>query len=382
MKTIAIVSKKMITGGVEKALIAMLKKFDYSKLSVDLYLEQLGGEQISNLPKEVNVYQIPVLKNKDMYRHSILVLKKLFYSLIIKFRKHSYVEECFYASQMLCPITKKYDYAISYHAPNTIPVFYVIDKIKAHKKILWLHGDLDTNSGDDKLLIKYYEKYDKFFAVSKKIVESFNRFHPTRCKDIEVFYNYVDTQQIINLAKEGPTFENSNCFNILTIGRLDKQKGYDLAIKACKMLSECGYEFKWYVCGEGSERKRIEELIRIYNLKNTFILLGNQSNPYGYLADCDLYVQPSLTEGYCTTTNEARMLCKAVITTDVSGAQEQFLDNETGWIVPINYNSIYKKIKYCFEHKNEIQRVKNNLKKQSNIDNSVDINELLICKII
>lgn len=59
-------------------------------------------------------------------------------------------------------------------------------------------------------------------------------------------------------------------------------------------------------------------------------------NPYGYLKNCDIYVQTSRFEGYCTTTNEAKDLRKPVITTNVSGANEQFENNKSGLIVNID----------------------------------------------
>lgn len=376
MKSVAIVSRKMITGGVEKALIAMLKKIDYSKVSVDLYLEEVGGDLFSELPKEVNIYRIPSVSKHNFFTHPLLLFKKIFYIGLLKTKKHSYLQECFFASQTLCPIKKKYDYAISYHAPNTIPVFYVIDKINADKKILWLHGDLETNSGNNKLLLKYHEKYNKAFAVSKSVYNSFIKYHPLKKNDIELFYNFVDVESIKNQSKSGPSFKNDSSFKILTIGRLDKQKGYDLAVKACKILVDKGYHFHWYVCGEGSERKAIEELLSSNNLKDTFILLGNQSNPYGYLADCDLYVQTSRYEGYCTTTNEARMLYKPVITTEVSGAKEQFEDNFTGWIVPIDINSIASKIEDCLNNIENLKRISSNLKKTLYLNSEQSINKI------
>ena len=59
MKRIVIISHHMITGGVERALISMLKKFDYSQVEIDLYLEHLGGKLFDEIPKEVKCYKIP-----------------------------------------------------------------------------------------------------------------------------------------------------------------------------------------------------------------------------------------------------------------------------------------------------------------------------------
>ena len=98
-------------------------------------------------------------------------------------------------------------------------------------------------------------------------------------------------------------------------------------------------------------------MIRARKLERVFILLGNQVNPYGYLSTCDLYVQPSRYEGYCTATAEAKILGKPVITTEVSGAREQFCNNETGWIVPISVEALSDQISWCLDHRKDMERI-------------------------
>lgn len=362
MKKIAIVTRKMITGGVERALIAMLKQFDYSMVEVDLYLENLGGELYNEVPNEVNCYKIPTVSLKTSSKHPIATLKKMHALLKTKKDKFSYADENYYASRMLLPIKKKYDIAIAYHAPNTVPVFYVIDGINATKKILWLHGDLDTNNGQEKKLYAYHSRYDQVYGVSKSIEKNFIDYHPDMIKKVSVFYNYIDISEIHRKAELGETYDdNFDGIRVLSIGRLSKQKGFDIAIEVCAELVLNNCNFRWYICGEGDERVYLEKCIEDKGLKDHFILLGNKDNPYGYLKDCDLYVQTSRFEGYCTTTNEARMLYKPVITTDVSGAREQFEDGNTGWIVPINSNDIKEKMIYCFKNLSELEVISKNL---------------------
>lgn len=380
MKKIAIVTRKMITGGVERALIAMLKQFNYREVQVDLYLESMGGELFEDIPPNVNCIQIPTLKGIEYIKHPVYSARKAISFLKLKFGKHSYIDQCYLSSKMLLPVKGKYDIAISYHAPNTIPVFYAIDGICADKKILWLHGDLSENSGDSKVAILYHGKYDKVFAVSEYVKNSFLKYHPNKIQDTEVFYNYVDVEQIKKKAETGSTY--SDCFDgmrILTIGRLDKQKGLDLAIKACKYLVDLKYKIRWYVCGNGPERENLEKLIHEQRLNDSFILLGNQENPYRYLKDCDLYVQPSRAEGYCTTTNEAKILFKPVITTNVSGASEQFENGYTGWIVQIDEYEIAEKICYCISKPDEMKKVSNTLR---NLNSKTEFEIERITKIV
>jgi len=362
MKKVAIVTRKMITGGVERALIAMLKRFDYTAVEVDLYVEALGGELFDEIPKEVNCIQIPSVTGLEAVWHPLLAARKLNTMRKLRSGNHSYIEQCYLSSRMLMPIRKEYDIAISYHAPNTVPVFYVIDGIPAKKKILWLHSDLENNAGDTEIAIQYHGQYNQVYAVSPSARESFLKYHPQMASCTEVFYNYVDAENIRSKAKNGPTFtDDFHGTRILSIGRLAAQKGFDMAILICKKLIERGFLIRWYICGEGEDRSKLEKMIHKNHLEEVCFLLGNQPNPYHYLSDCDLYVQPSRFEGYCITAHEARVLTKPVVITDVAGASDQFESGVTGWIVPINTEAIENQIAYCLEHPEEVSAVQKRL---------------------
>lgn len=365
MKKIAIVTRKMITGGVEKALLSLLKELKSNNIEIDLYLESEGGDLFNQIPEWINTKKIQTNTKTLNYlvKHPYSFCKSNIYKLKLR-REKDYIKQCELTSKCLPVIKKEYDLAISYHAPNTVPVFYTINNINADKKILWLHGDIITNNCNNQNMYKYYRKYDKIFCVSKYIKETFDEYFTELSDRTEVFYNFIDVKNLQQLSLEGPTFsDNFTGTRILTIGRLDYQKGYDLAVKICSKLKNDKYNIRWYACGEGNSRNEIEKLIKKYNLENEFILLGNQANPYGYLKDCDLYVQTSRYEGYCTTTNEARVFGKAIITTNVSGADEQFENDKTGLITEITIDSVYKNIKYLLENPDRKEYIENNLKK-------------------
>lgn len=377
-KKIAIVSRKMITGGVEKALLGILKNMDFNKLEIDLYLEQLGGDLFDSIPKEVNIKKIPTVKENKIYilNHPIKYLESIISRIRVRL-ENNYLKQCKIASKCLPIIDENYDLAISYHAPNTMPVFYTINNIKADKKILWLHGNLETNGAVCEDAYDYYKLYDKVFAVSKQVKKSFDDNYNDLAYKSDLFYNYIDENSLRSLSYEGESFSDDFLgTRILTIGRLDYQKGYDLAVKVCYKLKQEGYKIKWYVCGEGNYRDKIENLILEYNLQDDFILLGNKVNPYGYLKDCDIYVQTSLSEGYCTTTNEARILFKPVVTTNVSGATEQFEHNKTGVITDISVDGTYKGIKLLLDNSDMKQKLSENLKKVLSNKNE-DIDKLI-----
>ena len=148
----------------------------------------------------------------------------------------------------------------------------------------------------------------------------------------------------------------------MTVGRLCIDKGQELIPDIVKMLIKDGYDIKWYLIGEGDTRSILERSICNYELQDKLILLGSRINPYTYMRDCDIYVQPSVSEGLCITLTEARCFNKPIVATDFNGAKEQIEDGKTGYIVSINdKEQIYDAIKRLLDDENITNIFSNNL---------------------
>ena len=94
-----------------------------------------------------------------------------------------------------------------------------------------------------------------------------------------------------------------------------------------------------WIVGGGPEERALRELIREKGLEDYVTLLGMQSNPYPYIRQADLYVQPSRFEGHCVTVMEARILAKPILAT-TTAAEEQLVDGLTGKLCPPDSASI------------------------------------------
>ena len=115
-------------------------------------------------------------------------------------------------------------------------------------------------------------------------------------------------------------------------------------------LKKDGYNFKWYLIGDGALRSSLEDQINFLHIDSNLILLGSKLNPYAYLQDCNLYVQTSLHEGYCLTIHEAKMFDKPVVTTAVMSASNLIMDGSDGLIVPISEEGIYQGVKRLLDY--------------------------------
>ncbi|MGV3464793.1 MAG: glycosyltransferase [Heyndrickxia sp.] len=263
-------------------------------------------------------------------------------------------------------LANEYDLAIAYAGPMDLISYFIIHKIKAKKKVQWIHFDVTKIGFNRKFAAKLYKYFDTIFVVSSEAKNKLIKCIPTIEEKTEVFENIVSNQLIQNQSKINQGFEdNFKGYRILTVGRLSKEKGHDLAIQVCAKLIKDGYQIKWYCIGEGKERKEYEDMIKKYKLKDSFQLLGLKTNPYPFIKQCDIYVQPSRYEGYCLTVMEAKCLNKPIITTNVNGANEQIRTEITGLIVPIDVDEIYTAIKRVLDDNTLCNTFSKNLLKET-----------------
>ena len=376
MKDILFVIDSLSCGGAEKSLISLLSNIDYSLYNVDLLLLKRGGEFEKFLPKEVNLLESPEYFKFLNGKYKGSIQKKIQYMLyrlkttsnlrlnnISKKAIHS--EQVVYKSinSILNPLDKKYDIAIAYN--QGFPTYLVADKVQAYKKLAWINCNYVKTMYDKDLDNKFYNQIDKIIVVSQFIYDSMSKMKYGYKDKMKIILDIIDPKLIINMSleKEPKELKDIDEFKILTVGRLATVKGYDLAVKAANLLKNNSFKFKWFIIGEGAERKYIEDLIIKYNLENEVILLGAKPNPYPYMKMCDLYVQTSRKEGFGLTVMEAKILKNVIVATNFDTINELLSDKIDGVIVEQNENSIYEAIKQIINNNACYNEIKSNVEK-------------------
>ena len=392
-KKMLIMMNSMGIGGVEKALLNLLRVLDKDDFEVTILFLDKNGEYLKEIPEWVHVCEVGLTENdKKLVRRGVKaliferiktfklisivrILLSLLSEKVISKKKASGSIVFEEIGKNIRELDMNFDVALDFHGYSSFTTYIVAEKIKATVKATWLHS-----SNFDQSLKKfslYYDKYDKVFGVSKYCIEKFVGIFPNYKNKCETFYNIVMTDEILVKAKSEINIkeykENLNQVIIATVGRLAFQKGYDLALLVASRLKKDGFDFKWLVIGEGSHRENLETLIKEYDLSDIFILLGSIENPYPFIEQSDIYVQPSRWEGYCTTLTEAAILKKPIVTTNVSGAMEQVNNFETGLVVEIEEMEIYNAIKKLLLDKDLRSKFESNLAK-----NKVDTTKELI----
>ena len=257
---------------------------------------------------------------------------------------------------------KQYDVAINYLEIES-PEF-LLNAIHAKKYLQWYHTDVanleDPETTD--AMIPAYEKMDAVICVAESAKKSFVERYPQLTDKTHVIYNFFDVDDIRKKAEEPFVYHaaKKGVPILLSVGRMTSQKKYLRFLDVLARLRDEGFEFQWYVLGDGGEREQIEAKIKELRLDDYVFLEGLTDNPYKYMKHCDLFVLPSGWEGFPTVTVEAKILNCAVLATDVSGIQEQMEHGKTGWIVENTEDGIYDGVKYLLEHPEVVKEIRAN----------------------
>ena len=351
-KKILFVMPSLQAGGAEKCLVNLLNEFDYNNYEVDLLLLNKTGIFLKLVPSEVTIFTLQndfVIFSKKPITSFFTFLSKgkfsLAYSRIDFTLKNRFIKNTGIAEQYSWKDLKKaipksqneYDVAIGFLEKTSI--YLPVDCISAKKKIGFINNDYAMLNLDAAFDEPYFAQLDYLFTVSESCEDVLKTTFPNLKSKIKMMYNILSEKAIQNLANE--RIEGLDpAINLVTLGRLSNQKGFDIAIKAAAILVKKGYTIKWYVLGEGEERNTLEQSIKEHNLIANFILLGIKENPYPYINNATIYVQPSRFEGKSLAIDEAKILHKPILTANFTSAKDQIESGINGLIVPLDEQSI------------------------------------------
>jgi glycosyltransferase involved in cell wall biosynthesis len=215
--------------------------------------------------------------------------------------------------------------------------YYVADYVKADRKAALIHVDYESAGYTRGMDQNCWEAFSTIFAVSEDVKRNFERLYPEYASRLKVFPNYKDLTGIHELTQRGPGFSDGyGGLRLLTVGRLTYQKGYDMALEALNLLKKRGVLVRWYVLGEGEERKALERKRAKLGLEEDFVLLGAVENPFPYYARTDIYVHATRFEGRSVALQEALALGCAAIASDCGGNRDEIEDGRNGLLCPFH----------------------------------------------
>jgi len=333
-------------GGIQNSLVNLLKKINYEKFEVSLIAFSVEESFKRLIPAEVKLIKMPKIlalintpsndvrkKGLSLYfiRKILAIGCKIFSGKVVYSLLFSLVN-----LKDMC-----FDLAISYTNNGNVKSVYfgsnkfVIDKIKAKRKISWLHVDYKAMNMSNKTNNKEYEKFDKIVCVSKdteaKFLECCPQFENKTC----VIYNIVDVNHIKNLSNAEFVMKKDN-FTILTVCRLDRNKNVEQCLRIASLLKEKHFDFQWLIVGDGPDRKKLEAMAYSLNVADNINFLGYKENPYSYIKNSDVFVSTSISESFGLSIYESLILGVPVVVRRYDAIDEVIRNKADGYIVSEN----------------------------------------------
>ncbi len=355
-KKLIFITEALWIGGIETALVNLLNRLDYDKYDATCLILRDSQEMAGRITQKCRLLvadrQHPATF-PDAYRHKRMYnlmeepqnasgLRRLIWRMLRLALRAP--EAGLYAAYVKKRLDgEHFDTAVIYsdRAAET-----AVRAVCADRFLMFYHHGAMRREYHD---IYGYLKAEKIVAVSEALAEKLRRYRPQYAEKIIAVNNLIDIAGVREKSLEEPkTVFPKERFNIVSCGRLSYAKGMDLAVEACTRLVRDGYaNIHWWIIGGGPEEAALREQLHALGLEERVTLLGMQDNPYPYIRQADLYVQPSRFEGHCVTVLEARLLAAPILATR-NAAEEQIESGRTGLLCEPEAASLAEAVKRLY----------------------------------
>ena len=335
MKKILFLIHDLGQGGAEKVLVNLVNNMDPEKYDITVTALFGGGVNEQFLAPHIHyraVFPRAFPGNSHIMKlFSPLLLHKLF-------------------------IKEYYDIEVSYlEGPCARIISGCTDSDT--KKVCWIHIEQRTRKWASGSFRSYretmdcYGRFDRIICVSEGVRQDFLGLLPVEVPT-DVLYNTNESEKILSLSREAVEdgLFAPDQIKLVGVGKLLKSKGFHRLLPIVERLRREGYPVHLYILGIGPMEEALKQQARETGISNAVTLLGYQTNPYKYVAKCDLFVCASLAEGFSTAATEALIVGTPVCTADVSGMKEMLgSSNEWGIVTENDDEALYRGIKSLVE---------------------------------
>lgn len=369
MKKLVFVTNNLETGGVQISLLNLIKEI-HDDYEITVFSFVLKDEYEKLLPENVKLvgtnspFKYLGLSQGELKNTPVKYISRFIWGTLVKILGRSRTISLMSLFQKKI---KGYDYAVSYlHEGSQKSIYggcneFVLKKIETKKKIAWLHCDFEQCGANNAFSRKIYSQFDKIVACSEGCKASFVKCMPELADKCISIRNCNDYEKIRSLAENGVEYDK-NSFNIVTVARLSKEKGIDRALNAVKYCVDKGCKIKYHIVGAGPEEAYLKNIVKENDLENVVSFYGNQTNPYQYMVNADLFLLTSYHEAAPMVFDEAACLGIPVLATKTTSTDEMILENEAGFVCDNTDGAVKLSLFNILKISETLDIIKNNLK--------------------
>jgi len=363
-KKLLFVNDEMVMGGVARILCNVLKRFDLDEYEIDVLILHPHGELLNEIPSGINRIQSSDLFNAVDVNLKFAVIqrrwKDVFNKLIFLFYMKTGLIKSLIKRERKKLLHKNYDIEIA--AKEGFCTIFVANG-DSKRKINWIHIDysaVNYSSHHMDIMIDSLSQIDLNIAVSKRSKEAFRNLFGVN--NIISIRNLMDINGLKEKSLEPcEILYDTDCVNLVSVGRFHPQKAMDRLIQAMRPLNETGIKTHLYLVGDGELKANCEALAKRLGVYEQITFTGSKRNPMPYIKQADLFCLPSLYEGYPTTIIESFFAGTPVLSCDVSGVHEQITECVNGWIVENNQEAFISKLVEVVQNRNQLKEMRKSL---------------------
>jgi len=308
-------------GGAERTLINLLQKIDYERYEIDLVVVSKFGTYIDQVPENVKLTFL--FSNILVARILTYLHRKLNFSYLFKRKMRQFDDN--------------YDVGISFLDSNFTDLLFFLKN--SSKRVVFIHGSYKSNKTRQKfyqnnrrknsVYENRYKRLDSLYFVSEdsrdEFIDIFNEF-----PNMGVIYNIIDRSSVIKKSKEDEHKNGDDRMSFVAVGSLLPVKGFDMLIRAAKIVRDKGYDFIINLVGSGPEENKLKLMVNHFQLENQIKFHGFLSNPYPVMRRSDVFVMSSVSEALPTVLCEAMILGKPTMVTNCPGCRGLVESGEYG----------------------------------------------------
>ncbi|HIE27736.1 TPA: glycosyltransferase family 1 protein [Candidatus Poribacteria bacterium] len=355
-------------GGASIALLRLLKGLNLGRFETSLAVGNEGLLTEEAIKLGVKVYLIPELKQtvtQGTYILSDVLATIKIYRTIINTKCdiiHTHSSKMGFLARLAAKLA---GVPVVIHTVQGFPFYR-----EGHWMVKKLYLLLERLAGKwtDMLICVSRKDYDNAVA---NLITSANRavvihngveltkFNPDRTSDLRNEFGFAPNTPVIGM-----------------IARLDPQKNPQTFVRAGAIVLKSIEEAKFICVGDGVFYPEIKQMVDELNISKSFILTGWRQDVPELLSTLDIFVIPSIWEGFPLSILEAMAMGKPVISSDIPGSRELVMHNQTGLLAPPkNPELLANAIIELIQDKDKAKRLANN--GQQLVKNAFDMNKIV-----
>ncbi len=319
-------------GGAERVVLSILQHLDRDSYEPILVMMKKEGRYLSYIPKDIEVITLKA----QQARFAIFKIIK-----IIKEQKPDVVfTSLAYLNLIIAIIRPLFSKEIRFIARESNTVSVRNKREKYPRLFDWLYKNV-------------YKNFDTIVTQATYMRDDLANNYGIDTTKMVIIYNPVDSKNILEKASQDNPLRYHDSYNLLAVGKLGYQKGFDMLISIMTKLDD---SYHLTILGEGADKEKMKQQIEKCGLKSRITMAGFCDNPYAYMQEADLFVLSSRYEGLPNVVLESFICGTPVVAFNAPGGTGEIIDEGVnGFLVaPFDENAFAQKIEkarnFAFDH--------------------------------